>query len=280
MTVRNNGEQVDLHVITYTGQATLTGALVGANFTAAGVVNGASFQGGGVAPGEIVTIFGQAAGPATLVGAQLAPDRRISTEAGGTRVLFDGVPAPIVYSVAGQTSAVVPYGLAGRTSTVMEVEYQGRKSAPVSVPMVVAAPAIFAVTGGVGQAAALNGSVCCNAVDQPAVPGSTVVIFATGEGQTTPAGVDGRLAEFSRIEDFPKPVLPVRVFVGGRETTVSYAGAAPGYLAGLMQINFAVPTGLTTGVYDVVLRIGSSESRAGITIAVNNQIVREPFPPK
>jgi uncharacterized protein (TIGR03437 family) len=268
ITTRNNGESPELSVVTYAGQATTSAGLAGANFTAAGVVNGASFQGGGVTPGEIITIFGNAFGPPTGIGAQLTADRRIATAAGGARVLFDSIAAPIVYAVAGQTSVVVPYAFAGRTSTVMEIEFEGRKSAPVSVPIVAAAPAIFTLSGGVGQAVVVNGAVCCNSVDRPATAGTAVVMFATGEGQTSPPGVDGRLTEFPRLEDFPKPVLPVRVFVGGREATVSYAGAAPGFLAGLMQINFTVPLGLARGVHDLVLRVGTIESRPGVTMAV------------
>jgi uncharacterized protein (TIGR03437 family) len=59
--------------------------------TAAGIVNAASFRAGPVAPGEIITIFGTGFGPAD------------------TRVLFDGTPARMIYTVENQLSVIVPY---------------------------------------------------------------------------------------------------------------------------------------------------------------------------
>ena len=76
------------------------------------MVNAASFRGGAVAPGEIVTIFGSGFGPATLAAAQYA-DGQLPTSVGETRVLFDGMAAPMIYSSAGQVSAIVPYSVSG-----------------------------------------------------------------------------------------------------------------------------------------------------------------------
>ena len=44
---------------------------------------------------------------------------------------------------------------------------------------------------------------------QLAAKGSVVSIFATGEGQTDPGGIDGRLAN----DTLPKPKLPVEVWI-------------------------------------------------------------------
>src|ERR1019366_5533 len=63
--------------------------------TPAGVVNAGSFAGGGVSPGEIVTVFGSNIGPLSLAGVQVA-DGQLTTSAGGTQVLFDGTPAPMI----------------------------------------------------------------------------------------------------------------------------------------------------------------------------------------
>ena len=59
------------------------------------VVNAASYVGGGVAPGEIVTLFGSAMGPSELVPLRLTEDRRLATTLAETRILFNGVPAPL-----------------------------------------------------------------------------------------------------------------------------------------------------------------------------------------
>jgi uncharacterized protein (TIGR03437 family) len=55
--------------------------------------------------------------------------------------------------------------------------------------------------------------------------------------------------------------------VGGTTAEVSYAGLAPTF-AGLYQINFTVPSGLTPGNVPIVLTIGGVPSPAGATLAV------------
>jgi len=88
---------------------------------AQGVVNAASYQGGGVAPGELVTLFGTALGPASTQFPTVNSLGFVDTIAGGARVLFDGVAAPMVSAVAGQVSAVVPFAVSGRTITQVQV---------------------------------------------------------------------------------------------------------------------------------------------------------------
>ncbi len=78
------------------------------------VVNAASYVGGGVAPGEMVTIFGSAMGPSELVRLRLAEDGRLATTLADTRILFNGVPAPLLYVSDKQSGAIVPYAVAGR----------------------------------------------------------------------------------------------------------------------------------------------------------------------
>ena len=84
---------------------------------AGGVRSAASFVGGPIAPGEIVTIFGFDLGPAAPA-ALVLDDRKIAASPGATRVLFDGVGAPLLYSQSGQVNAVVPYVAGGKTSTI------------------------------------------------------------------------------------------------------------------------------------------------------------------
>jgi uncharacterized protein (TIGR03437 family) len=49
---------------------------------------------------------------------------------------------------------------------------------------------------------------------------------------------------------------------------VLYAGAAPGLVAGLMQINVVVPDGVTGDALPIVVMAGRKASPAGVTIAV------------
>ena len=58
-------------------------------------------------------------------------------------MLFDGIPGPMIYASARQTSAVVPYAVAGRLSTRVQVEYRANLSNPIELRVVEAAPGIF-----------------------------------------------------------------------------------------------------------------------------------------
>jgi uncharacterized protein (TIGR03437 family) len=47
-----------------------------------------------------------------------------------------------------------------------------------------------------------------------------------------------------------------------------YAGAAPGYVAGLMQINVCIPAGVAPGFQTLVLTVGGVSSQANLTVAI------------
>ena len=111
-----------------------------------------------MAPGLIVTIFGKGLGPSTLTVAVVTPPARtFPTELATTRVLFDGVPAPLIYVSATQVSAVTPFGVVARSATLMEVEVDGKRSPPVFMPVDPVAPGIFTQSAqGFGPGAILN----------------------------------------------------------------------------------------------------------------------------
>ncbi|HUO37423.1 MAG TPA: BACON domain-containing carbohydrate-binding protein, partial [Mycobacterium sp.] len=106
------------------------------------VTSAANYRADAASPGEIVTIFGSNMGPATLTTLQLSGGN-VSSFLAGTQVLFDGVPAPIIYTRNNQVSAVAPYGVAGKTNTQVQVVYNGQTSTGVSVPVQSSHPAIF-----------------------------------------------------------------------------------------------------------------------------------------
>src|SRR5437016_1006819 len=117
----------------------LRAALKGADrpeLLARNVVNAADHSGGRVAPGEIVVLYPSGVGPAGLIGQGLDHAGRLTTLLGETRVWFDGIAAPMSYSVTGDVEAVVPYEIADRKTTEIVVEYQGVRSAPVTLPVV------------------------------------------------------------------------------------------------------------------------------------------------
>jgi uncharacterized protein (TIGR03437 family) len=241
---------------------TLTVVQAGPNIAA--ISNAASFLPGPVAPGQLVTIFGSEMGPAGLAMSGMNEFGRLDSVAAETRVYFDDIPAPLIYTSANQISAIVPYGIDGRASTRVSVEYRGVRSPPIEVRVVDSSPAFFTASPS-GQAAALNQDGSVNSISNGAEPGSIIVLYATGEGQTTPAGSDGRIA----TDVFPKPVAPVAVRINGTVAELKYAGAAPLMAAGVMQINAVIPANVPRGVsVPVILDVGTTASPAGVTIAI------------
>ena len=231
------------------------------------VTNGASnLASASISPGEIIVFYGSGLGPAQLAVATLGSEGLYDTQLAGTSVAINGIQAPMIYTSATQVSVIAPYGITGTTAQIT-AEYQGQTSAAFSVPIASSAPGMFTSSStGMGQAAAINqDGVTINSAANPARVGDVISLYATGEGQTTPLGVDGKPATVP----LPRPNLRVSVTIGGQPAPVQYAGGAPGEVAGLMQVNVQIPVGIQTGnAVPVVLSVGNVSSQVGVTIAV------------
>jgi uncharacterized protein (TIGR03437 family) len=234
---------------------------------ASGVVNSASYASGAVAPGEIISLFGSAIGPSTPASGEFTNPRLVANSLQGLHVFFDGVPAPVLYASTSQVNTVVPFSVAGRSTTELQLEYLGALSAPIPLQVTPAAAGVFSLDGsGRGQAAVLNardGSI--NSSSNPARRGDYVSIFATGAGVTTPASADGLLGS----APLAQPKAGVSVTIGGLPCQINFAGAAPGLVAGAIQINAQVPAGAPSGA-SLPLRVtfGNTISQSGLTLAV------------
>lgn len=236
----------------------------GSGFQASGLVNAASWLAGPVAPGEIITLMGLAIGPTSP---QQPSGSATSKTLGGTSLLFDGNPAPLLYAGPNQINAVVPYEVSGNAVTQVQVQSGQTLSQAVPVQVTAAVPAIFTLNlSGVGQGAILNQDYTVNSASNPATVGSVVMIYATGAGQTSPAGVDGQVTGSA----LSYPLLtPVSVNIGGINSAVLYAGSAPGLISGALQVNAMIPAGVPSGSsVPVLLTIGEATSPAGVTIAI------------
>jgi len=217
-----------------------------------------------VAPGELLTLFGSDIGPATLTHLGLTPSRQVDTQIAGTRVLFDGVPGPMIYASPHQTSVVAPFGIAGKTSVQVQVEFLGVRSNALTLPVQAATPGLFtANSSGQGPAAALNGDLRPNNAANPAEPGGVLVLYLTGGGQTDPPSSDGVIATQA-----DKTALTVTATIGGQSAEVLYAGSAPGIVAGVLQVNLRVPAGATPGAASIVVTINGVASQASVTVSV------------
>jgi uncharacterized protein (TIGR03437 family) len=231
-----------------------------------GIANSASYSSTSVSPGELVTIFGSNIGPTSPAGMQFDGSGNLLTMTGDVQVLFDGIPAPMIYASQGQVNAVVPFEVAS-PSTQVQVIYAGQTSAVFPVNVTAATPAVFTSDGsGAGQVAAVNQDSTLNSSANPAAQGSILTIYAEGGGQMNPMPADGSVVT---ADNLPQPALPVSVLVGGAAANVVYAGGAPGFVAGLLQVNFQLPEGVPSGpAVPVVLQVGKIADPQSLTIAI------------
>jgi trimeric autotransporter adhesin len=227
------------------------------------VTNAASFNSGSISAGEIITLFGNGIGPATLT--TPATPGTFPTDLAGVTVTVGGYLAPLIYVRGDQISAIVPYEINRPiflANVPVIVRFLGQSSNGVNVTQASAAPGIFTTGGGSGQSAALNQNLSVNSFSNAAGKGEVVVLYVTGEGQTNPAGVTGKITANTGI---PTPISgQVTVTIGGQPAQVLFAGEAPGLVSGVMQVNVIVPTTLTnTTVTDqpVVVSVGGVSSQ-------------------
>ncbi len=232
------------------------------------IVGAADFRERPIAPGQILSLFGANIGPEIALGAQLDPAGRLATRLGPTRVLFNGIPAPLVFAAKNQVSVIAPFFLAELSSVQIEVEVDGATSRPITATTAATAPAVFSLSQtGTGQGAVLHQDFSVNGPNNPARAGDAIQIYLTGGGQTSPPGVDGEITPLRQ----PFPVLRAQptVSIGGVNALVLYAGSAPGLLQGVNQINVIVPRDLPAdNETPLEISIGGQPIQEGVTIAV------------
>jgi len=244
--------------------------------TVVSIVNSATQLSGAVSPGEIVSLYGTNLGPTPAIGLTLTSSGAVSTMLGTTQVFFDSTPAPLIYVGANQINAVVPYEVAGRFQTTVTVSTNGLVSTGIVQAVVATAPGIFtANSSGKGPGAILNEDYSLNSASHPAAAGTAVSIYATGEGVLNPPATTGSVT--SKTAPFPVPVaspVSVNFQVTSNGSTinipanVTYAGEAPGFVSGAMQVNVVIPTLVPSGAQTVVLTIGANSSPAQVTVQV------------
>lgn len=201
-----------------------------------GVANAAAGSlGGRVAPGELVSLYG-------AFGA-------------GAKVYFDGQSMPVLYAGLTQINTVTPFEISGKEFTTVKVETGAGATSDLALGVTDARPEIFRNAGS-NFAAAVNQDGSLNSEQNPAAVGSAVAIWATGIGAVSPLPADGEIP--TAAQDYH--CCQVTTDMGAAE--VLYAGASPGLIAGVVQINFRVPD---TGVYPpkqmgVMIRSGTWDS--------------------
>lgn len=244
-----------------------------------GVLNAASFATNqGVAPGSLVSIFGT-----NLAGSlALADSIPLSTSLGNVTVKFNNIPAPLLFvshdPVNGdQINAQLPYAVADGNAQVV-VTHGGNASAPASLSVISAAPGIFAVNFGVGQAIAYGNSDGQIAAAPGAVSGltthparigdpQTLAILATGLGAVDPPVTTGSAVTDGQIH---RTVVNPTVMVGGVEAQLVFSGIQPQF-PGVYQLNIIIAAGTPTGdAIPLQLVMNGITTTDKVTIAVTN----------
>ena len=170
-------------------------------------------------------------------------------------MLFDGTPATVLYAASGQINAVVPFGVKG-PATNITLQGAGQTFGPGTMNVLAAVPAIFTDdSSGKGQAAILNQDGSVNSASNPAARGSVISVFMTGAGRMTPPQADGSLGPMA--PPFPATALGAGCNLG----EVLYSGAAPGLIAGAVQVNVQLSQSTGTGSsVPIVIYMGSYAS--------------------
>ncbi|MCU1235482.1 MAG: hypothetical protein JWP63_3449 [Candidatus Solibacter sp.] len=228
------------------------------------VVNSASMVPGPLAAGEIVSVFGTGLGPANALAGTVV-NSAFTTSLGGTRVLFDGVAAPLLMVSGNQINAIVPSAVRFRAQTTMQVEVGGKLMPAQTFDVAFASPAVFTLNGtGTGQAAALNQDGTVNSPNNPAARGSQVTLFANSVGAWQTVMGDGLVLS----DAHPMPQVFVNPSINTVSTGVFYLGNSPGSVTALWQLNVLVPNNVFPNTALVVRIPGPNPLTQRVTIAV------------
>jgi uncharacterized protein (TIGR03437 family) len=176
---------------------------------------------GTTAPGKRITLTGINLGPVQTVTAQPDGNGFYPTQLAGIQVSVNNTPAPLLAVQNSSISFVTPYSAVTGT---LQVQAQGVLSVPAKITVMPMAAAIFFSAPGppnmspsYGPAYALNEDGTLNSASNPAAAGSVMAVYLTGEGQTDPPGVDGKIA----LDPVPKPKTTPFVQVAGISTLSS-----------------------------------------------------------
>jgi uncharacterized protein (TIGR03437 family) len=254
---------------------TLGSILFGQAATGGPAITGVSNSASGaptIESGSWVSIYGS--GLSATTGSWQASDfsgNNLPTTLDGVSVQIDGKKAAISYVSPGQLNVQAPTDTATGPVQVQVTNSAGTATGTATFQDY--SPALF--TFQEKYAAALHGTDSVyvapaayfgSAVtSQPAQPGETLEIYATGLGPTTPAVPAGQLvASPAPLSDLTQ----LHVTIGGVAATVQYAGIT---LPGLYQINVLVPP-LANGDQPIVATIGGVSSQTGVFVPILNWV--------
>ncbi len=196
---------------------------------------------GRVAPGELISLYGLHFGSATPELAAFDGAGFLPTILGGVTVKIDGTVAPLLYVSDTQINAIAPVELTAGSAATLNLALNGASILNSRTMIVSAAPQIFRNAD--GSAAAINQDESLNLPTNPAPIGSYVSVWATGTGYFP--GSDGQMA--TGANSFCNVIIDCEILIWAispqtglttvSQANVSYIGAAPDMVNGVVQIN-------------------------------------------
>lgn len=229
------------------------------------VTNAGSYQPGG-APATWLAIFG--ANLSTVTYSWQNSDfvnGQLPTSLQGVSVIIDGKAGYISYLSPTQINVLAPDDSA-TGPVAIQVTTAGQGSNVLTIQESQFSPALFTIDNGKYVAAlslsyVLVGSpgLLPGVTSQPAQPGETIAIYATGFGPTNPPLPTAQLVTTPSVL-----ANPVQVTIGGMAATVTYAGLVG---PGLYQLNVTVPN-LPNGDAAVLATIGGVSSQSGVSVTI------------
>jgi len=204
---------------------------------------------GRVVFGEVVSIYGPHIGPSTPATFTADPQGSVPTSLAGVQVSINGMVASLLYVSDSQINAVVPSG-AYPDSKYIQIAFNGVAGPSFPVAVISAQPEIFQHPD--ASAATVNQDNSINSASNPAKAGSIVSIWATGvplpylyqASELAAAALNFNCCQIGvgfNSNNFADGPPEFRVVGWGTPAPVTYAGASPGIVGGVVQINFQVP---------------------------------------
>jgi uncharacterized protein (TIGR03437 family) len=185
-----------------------------------------------IARAEVVSIYGPGIGPAAAT--VIAPVNGFyPTAFAGVQVTVNGMNAPLLYVSANQINAVLPMELPYGVAATARVTNGTSISPDYPVWLLFDAPQAFPTV--------LNQDGTINPSSSPAKSGSIVTFYATGWQANYPLA-DGHVANSAQnicLLNISCPVVQTNTIYPA-SGTVLYAGAAPGVVAGVSQLNIQI----------------------------------------
>jgi uncharacterized protein (TIGR03437 family) len=214
----------------FLGGLNVSAAPAGLDLTA--VLNAFSLMPGPVAPGEIVALTVPDFRPARNIDVGINQRLPLGTTLGGTQILFDGTPVPVIGIFSGKIVCIAPQDFGTNQSTTIQVDANGILSNPLEAGVAPTALGLLSADGsGQGLANARNHDGTLNSKTNPAKRGTTVTVFFTG------AGVPPEAISFNLPGPFS--IAPLRGFVPGVYAASFQAPTDPIYVSPLNVMLFA-----------------------------------------